>query len=180
MISKIDPRGDLCDQIVDFPLPGGLAEAAPEPTFFRASIFGCILVAFRHHFGQGFALRAPSWRLLVVFWSPKVPCCTKTPRVQRATLPLDHSFVLFYMVLLEPTFFRASIFRCFLVPFRRPFGQCWALLAPFWPLLAPCWALLAPFWEHFGRSWLIFVDFGRILDDFSEGFQRFCTYFLDT
>ena len=69
---------------------------------------------------------------------------------------------------------------CFLVPFRRPFGQCWSLLAPFWPLLAPCWALLAPFWEHFGRSWLIFVDFGRILDDFSEGFQRFCTYFLDT
>ena len=58
---------------------------------------------------------------------------------------------------LEPTFFRASIFRCFLVPFRRPFGQCWALLAPFWPLLAPCWALLAPFWEHFGRSWLIFA-----------------------
>ena len=46
---------------------------------------------------------------------------------------------------LERTFFRASIFRCLLVPFRRPFGQCWALLAPFGPLLAPCWALLAPF-----------------------------------
>ena len=86
MTSKIDPRGDLCDQIVDFPLPGGVTEAVPEPTFFRASIFGCILVAF-----------------------------------------------------------------------RRPFGQCWALLAPFWPLLTPCWALLAPFWKHFGRSWLIFA-----------------------
>ena len=60
-------------------------------------------------------------------------------------------------VVLEPTFFRAAIFQCFWVPFRRPFGQCWALLAPFWPLLAPCWALLAPFWEHFGRSWLNFA-----------------------
>ena len=84
--SKIDPRGDLFGQIVDFSLPGGLAEAVPEPTSFRASIFQC-------------------------FW----------------------------------------------VPFRRPFGQCWALLAPFGPLLAPCWALLAPFWEHFGRSWLNFA-----------------------
>ena len=33
---------------------------------------------------------------------------------------------------------RGRIFRCFLVTFRRPFGQCWALLAPFGPLLAPC------------------------------------------
>ena len=33
--------------------------------------------------------------------------------------------------ILEPTFFRASSFLCFLVPFRRPFGQCWGLLAPF-------------------------------------------------
>ena len=48
------------------------------PRAARGRIFGCILVAFRHHFGQGFALRAPSWRLLVVFWSPKVPRCTKT------------------------------------------------------------------------------------------------------
>ena len=71
--SKIDPRGDLFGQIVDFSLPGGLLEAVPEPTSFRASIFQC-------------------------FW----------------------------------------------VPFRRLFGQCWVLLSPFWPLLAPCWALLAP------------------------------------
>ena len=40
---------------------------------------------------------------------------------------------------------RGRIFRCFLVHFRHPFGQCWTLLAPFGPLLAPCWALLAPF-----------------------------------
>ena len=97
--SKIDPRGDLCDQIVDFPLPGGKPEAAPEPTFFRASILGCILVAL-----------------------------------------------------------------------RRPFGQCWALLAPFWPLLAPCWLLLAPFWEAFwtsgsilGAFWTLLVGAIRVL-----------------
>ena len=42
---------------------------------------------------------------------------------------------------------RGRIFRCFLVPFRRPFGQCWALLAPFGPFWGPCWALLAPFWN---------------------------------
>ena len=36
--SKIDPRGDLFGHIVDFSLPGGLTEAVPEPTSFRASI----------------------------------------------------------------------------------------------------------------------------------------------
>ena len=38
MTSKIDPRGDLFGQIVDFSLPGGFTEAVLEPTFFRASI----------------------------------------------------------------------------------------------------------------------------------------------
>ena len=67
----------------------------------------------------------------------------------------------------EPTFFRASMFQCFQVPFRRNFGQGSALLAPFWPLLAPCWVLLAPFWEHVGRSWL---SFARNNDNFESIF----------
>ena len=58
---------------------------------------------------------------------------------------------------LESTFFRAACFLCFLIHFRRPFSQCWALLAPFGPFWAPCWALLAPFWKLFGRSWLNFA-----------------------
>ena len=66
---------------------------------------------------------------------------------------------------------RGRIFQCFWVPFRRPFGQCWALLAPFQPLLAPCWALLAPFQEHFGRSWLIFARNKQNLESiFAGGF----------
>ena len=47
---------------------------------------------------------------------------------------------------LESTFFRAACFLCFLIHFRRPFSQCWALLAPFGPFWGPCWPLLAPFW----------------------------------
>ena len=72
---------------------------------------------------------------------------------------------------LESTFFRAACFLCFLIHFRRPFSQCWALLAPFGPFWGPCWSLLAPFWQLFGRSWLIFARNKKNLESiFAGGF----------
>ena len=72
---------------------------------------------------------------------------------------------------LESTFFRAACFLCFLIHFRRPFSQCWALLAPFGLFWGPCWPLLAPFWQLFGRSWLIFARNKKNLESiFAGGF----------
>ena len=76
MTSKIDPRGDPCDQKGSKRARPRTTGAVPEPTFFRASIFQCFQVPFRRHFGQGSALLAPFWRLLGAFWSPNVPRCT--------------------------------------------------------------------------------------------------------
>ena len=73
MTSKIDPRGDLFGQIAPKKIDPFRPEAVPEPTFFRASIFGCILVAFRHHFGQYWALLAPFWPLLAPCWALLAP-----------------------------------------------------------------------------------------------------------
>ena len=71
MTSKIDPRGDLCDQIVDFPLPGECRKPSPSRPFFGHrfldafwSPFGALLVnvgPFWLHFG-------PCWLHVGPFW----------------------------------------------------------------------------------------------------------------
>jgi len=62
---------------------------------------------------------------------------------------------------------RGRIFGCILVTFRRHFGQCWALLAPFWSLLGPFGSifipfrsLLAPFWRLLAQFCIKFIKFG--------------------
>ena len=71
MTSKIDHRVDLCDQKGVKVVHHRLAEAVPEPTFFRASFFQCFQVPFRRHFGQGSALLAPFWLPGSSFWNPR-------------------------------------------------------------------------------------------------------------
>jgi len=57
---------------------------------------------------------------------------------------------------LEPTFFRAAFFLCFLIHFRRTFGQCWTLYGSIWDLLGsmlgPFGSILAAFWTLLAES----------------------------